>query len=80
MLVEKSSIDFKFDFLRLAAILVHFHSNSELMAVMSEIERDRKSFSKALGLPTHLRLTVNVQRDLATSHVMLDRDRCSSTL
>ena len=40
MLVENETIDFEHDVFSLVAIFIHFHFDSELVAIMVEIVRD----------------------------------------
>ena len=60
MVVKKETVDLELDLLSLISIFVHFHSERELVAIMSEVVLSGKRLSKTLGGPAHLRLTVDV--------------------
>ena len=74
MFFKQNAVDLKLEFVQFFALLVVVDSHSELVAVVHEIIRDREGLCKALGVPILPRLSIDVERDHATSQILFNRD------
>ena len=79
MFLKQNSVDLKLEFVQFFALLVVIHSHSELVAVVSEIIWDIEGLGKALGVPILPWLSIDVERDHATSQILFNRDRIFSS-
>ena len=79
MFLKQNAVDLELDLVDFFALFVVVHSHSELVAFVSEIIWDMEGLSKALCIPALPRLTIDVERDHATSQILFNRDWISSS-
>ena len=72
VLFKKNAIDLELNLVDFFALFVVVHSHSELVAFVREVERNMECLSKALRIPALPRLTIDVERDLSISKIVLN--------